>query len=215
MTKNNIAIVDYGMGNLLSVRRAFEKYSSNVIITSDPSTIFLANKLVLPGVGAFGKAMHELKKKKLVEVLLDFVNLNKPLLGICLGMQLLFEKSYEYGVHDGLGIIQGNVVPILDKANINENIKVPHIGWNILNFEEKIESNCINYDYFLDKKKYVYFVHSYIAIPKTKSFLIAHTIYGKKKIPAIVGKDNVIGCQFHPEKSGEIGLEIIRSFCEN
>ena len=199
-----IAIVDYGVGNLFSVRSSFQKVGAETVITADAKTIDNASKILLPGVGAFEDAMKKLRESGLDEVLKAQVKKGKYLMGICLGMQMLFEESHEYGVHQGLGLLQGKVVPI--RGYVDDKLKVPHIGWNGLHltkphflFDGVKEGDC------------AYFVHSYFASDCIDS-VIATTEYGKE-LTASVGKDNILGCQFHPEKSGEVGLNILRAFC--
>ena len=214
MNKNKIIIVDYGMGNILSVQRAFEKYCTNVFLSSDKDEILSANKLVLPGVGAFGKAMEELDKRNLIKVIQTFVKLNKPLLGICLGMQLLFDEGYEFGKFKGLGIISGSVISIINSKDKHKNLKVPHIGWSNLHIAKNRDQSMLNFKNLINKNDYFYFVHSYMGVPKNEKNVWAYSYYVDKKIPSIVGKNMVLGCQFHPEKSGKIGLKLIRKFCE-
>lgn len=200
-----IAIIDYGVGNLFSLVSSFKAIGADAIITGDESQIRKADKIVLPGVGAFGDAINKLKQTGLDKVIIDEVNNGKELLGICLGMQLLFEKSYEYGEHEGLGLIKGKIKPIADV--IPENLKIPHIGWNSLKFS-KSKSKIFKY---LSDGDFVYFVHSYYGADCEES-VIATTNYGAD-LTAAVGRDNVYGCQFHPEKSGEVGLKILKAFC--
>lgn len=200
-----IAIIDYGVGNLFSLCSSFAAVGADAVVTSDPDVIRSADKIVLPGVGAFGDAAKKLAESGLSGVLLDEVKRGKPLLGICLGMQLLFEKSFEYGEHKGLGLIPGEIRPIADV--IPGELKIPHIGWNPLHFHKKSplfskikEGDC------------VYFVHSFYAT-KCDDAVIASAEYGAP-LTAAVAKDNVFGCQFHPEKSGKVGLAILSAFCE-
>ena len=200
-----IAIVDYGVGNLFSVRSSFARIGAEAVVTSEESVIRNADKIMLPGVGAFEDAAKKLQKSGLDMLLKEEVKKGKPLLGICLGMQLLFDKSYEYGEHAGLGILRGEVVPM--QGYIDEGLKIPHIGWNALRIER--ESRLLKY---CNEGEHVYFVHSYYA-DRCKDSLIATAEYGKL-MTAAVEKDNVFGCQFHPEKSGEVGLKILRAFCE-
>ena len=201
-----IAIVDYGVGNLFSLKSSLTKIGVDAVVTGDPLTIRSADKIILPGVGAFCDASEKLASSGLGDVVVDEARSGKPLLGICLGMQMLFDLSYEYGVHKGLGLIEGEVRPI-DEV-IPEDYKVPHIGWNTLSFGE-VKSPLFKY---LKEGEYVYFVHSYSARGCDNS-VIARTEYGAELVAA-VGKDNIFGCQFHPEKSGEAGLNILRAFCE-
>ena len=184
------------------------------ILSSDKDEILSADKLVLPGVGAFGKAMEELDKRSLIKVIQTFVKLNKPLLGICLGMQLLFDEGYEFGQFKGLGIISGSVISIINSENKNQNLKVPHIGWSNIYITKNENENMLNFKNLIHKNDYFYFVHSYMGVPKSEKHLLAYSYYANEKIPAIVGKNMVLGCQFHPEKSGKTGLKLIRNFCE-
>ena len=200
-----IAIIDYGVGNLFSLKCSFEAIGAEVVVTNDAETIKKADKLVLPGVGAFSDAAKKLKSSGLVDVLIEQKNCNKPILGICLGMQLLFEKSYEYGCHEGLGFIKGNVKSICDV--IPNDFKVPHIGWNSLNIIKK-DSKLFKY---INDGDFVYFVHSFYGADCDDVSSVSN--YGAD-LTATVEKDNVFGCQFHPEKSGEVGLNILRAFCE-
>ncbi len=200
-----IAILDYGVGNLFSLHSSLQRVGAEAVITSDKNVIKNADKIILPGVGAFADASKKLRNSGLDEVLKAEVKKGKYMMGICLGMQLLFEKSYEYGEYEGLGLLKGSVVPM--KGRIDEVLKIPHIGWNGLHFERP-------HFLFQDCKEgeCVYFVHSYYAVD-CKDSLLASTDYGVQ-MTAAVGKDNVLGCQFHPEKSGETGLKILRAFCE-
>ncbi|MCM1546282.1 MAG: imidazole glycerol phosphate synthase subunit HisH [Clostridiales bacterium] len=196
-----IAIIDYGVGNLFSITQSLKKIGAESVVTADKNVIERADRLILPGVGAFGDAAQKLKVSGLDFVLKSEVKKGKPLLGICLGMQLLFDKSYEYGVHEGLGLIEGEVVPLADYVN---GLKIPHMGWNSLEF---VDNNPILKN--LRQGEFVYFVHSYFA--KCREELSATADYGIK-VTAAVRKNNVYGVQFHPEKSGEAGLEILRAF---
>ena len=201
-----IAIVEYGVGNLFSLSRSLAYVGADVCVTGDREKIKRAEKIILPGVGAFGDAIKKLRAACLDEVLVSEAKKGKPILGICLGMQLLFDKSFEYGEHTGLGLIKGEIRPIADK--IEKNLKVPHIGWNSLEFTEK-KSELFKYIHDGD---FVYFVHSYYAADCEES-VIANAEYGAK-LTAAVQNGNVYGCQFHPEKSGKTGLAILRAFCE-
>ncbi len=199
-----IAIVDYGVGNLFSLRSSLRAIGADAIVTHDFDTLRAAEKIILPGVGAFGDAAEKLRAAGLDTLLREEAARGKPLLGICLGMQLLFEKSYEHGEHEGLGLLRGSVVPM--KGTIPPALKIPQIGWNALRFVK----DC---PLFVDVQDgdFVYFVHSFYAVDCEDS-LVATTEYGKD-MTAAVAKGNVFGCQFHPEKSGEIGLSILRAFC--
>jgi len=194
-----IAIIDYGMGNLRSVQKAFEYLGYKAVITQQPSEIQKADKVVLPGVGAFRDAMQTIKQKGIDKVLYDVVEQKKPLLGICLGMQMFFEKSYEYGEHKGLGILQGEIV------KLPENVKIPHMGWNSLNIKKK---NPLFEG--LSQEPYVYFVHSYHL--NTEADIVSATTYYGKEIQVAAQKENAFALQFHPEKSGDVGLNILQNF---
>ena len=198
-----IAIVDYGVGNLFSLRCSMQSLGLDTVVTSDPKVIRNAERVILPGVGAFGDAVDKLRATGLDQTVLEEAARGKPLLGICLGMQLLFEKGYEFGEHDGLGLLHGSVVPM--QGAIPPELKIPQMGWNALIrkrshplLKDVKEGDC------------VYFVHSFYAADCDDS-LVATTEYGKE-LTALVAKDNVMGCQFHPEKSGNVGLKILRAF---
>ena len=200
-----IAIVDYGVGNLFSLKSSFAAVGAEAVVTADPAVLRAADKLLLPGVGAFGDAAQKLEQSGLGEVLVEQTAAGKPLLGICLGMQLLFEKSYEYGEHKGLGLIGGSIRPIADV--IPADYKIPHIGWNALSVTA--DSPLFKY---INDGDFVYFVHSFYATECADS-VIATAEYGAP-LTAAVARGNVYGCQFHPEKSGDVGLNILRAFCE-
>lgn len=201
-----IAIVDYGVGNLFSLRASFASIGADVTVSSDESVIRNADKIILPGVGAFEDAAKKLRASGLDKVVCEEAAKGKPVLGICLGMQLLFEKSFEYGEHEGLGLIKGNVCPISDV--IPQGLKIPHIGWNALHFRGE-KSPIFKY---INEGDCVYFVHSYYATD-CEDAVIATSEYGAE-LTAAVSSKNVFGCQFHPEKSGEVGLSILRAFVE-
>ena len=201
-----IAIVDYGVGNLYSLHRSFEAIGAEVKITADEREIKAADRILLPGVGAFGDAANKLYASGLSELITEEAKEGKPLLGICLGMQMLLDKSLEYGEHRGLGLIEGEVRPISEV--IPKGLKIPHIGWNALQFQGE-KSPLFKY---VEDGECVYFVHSYHGANCGKN-VIATAEYGVP-LTAAVGKDNVFGCQFHPEKSGRVGLNILRAFVE-
>ncbi len=201
-----VAIVDYGVGNLFSLVSSFKAIGVDAIATSDVDVIRSAEKIVLPGVGAFGDAAEKLFSSGLAEIVIEQASVGKPLLGICLGMQLLFEKSYEFGEYRGLGLIKGEIRPISDV--IDKELKIPHIGWNSLSFS----GNKNEIFKYLKDGDYVYFVHSFYGA-NCKESVIATTEYGATLTAAVANK-NVYGCQFHPEKSGEVGLKILKAFCE-
>ena len=203
-----VAIVDYGVGNLFSLRCSFAAIGRQAVVTGDPATLAAADRLVLPGVGAFGDAAAALRQSGLDRAVLAHAEKGKPLLGICLGMQLLLEKSFEYGEHRGLGLIPGAVEPI--RPVIPAGYKVPHIGWNAL--ELTGPGRACGLFRYTKPGDCVYFVHSYWANSPAPSVL-ATAEYGAP-LTAAVGRDNVLGVQFHPEKSGAVGLDILRAFCE-
>ena len=200
-----VAIVDYGVGNLFSLTCSLKAIGADVVVTADKEILEKADKIILPGVGAFSDAAKKLEDSGLKSFLIKLANNGKPLLGICLGMQLLFEKSYEYGEHKGLGLIKGAVKPIKDV--IPENLKIPHIGWNPLIFKK----NSVLFKNINDGDC-VYFVHSYYAAD-CEDAVIANSEYGALLTAAVQNK-NVFGCQFHPEKSGKVGLNILKAFVE-
>lgn len=201
-----VAIIDYGVGNLFSLKSSFAAIGEEAIVTDDPEKLRSADRLILPGVGAFGDAAAKLRKSGLDKILLEEVEKGKPLMGICLGMQMLLDKSFEYGEHEGLGLIKGEIRPIADV--IPENLPIPQIGWNALRL--KGEKHPIFK--YINEGDCVYFVHSYYGANCDES-VIADTEYGAY-LTAAVAKDNVCGCQFHPEKSGKVGLAILKAFCE-
>lgn len=201
-----VAIVDYGVGNLFSLKSSFAAIGEEVVVTSSPEVLAAAERIILPGVGAFGDAAAKLRESGLDRVVIEQATAGKPLMGICLGMQLLFEKGFEYGEHEGLGLIKGEIRPIADV--IPGDLKIPHIGWNALHFGEG-KHPLFKY---LKEGDFVYFVHSYYGAKCAES-VIATAEYGAE-LTAAVACGNVMGCQFHPEKSGAVGLSILKSFCE-
>lgn len=200
-----IAIIDYGVGNLFSLSSSLRAIGFDAVVTGDTEIIKKADKLVLPGVGAFADAIAKLRSTGLDQEIVSQVAGGKKLLGICLGMQMLFDKSYEYGSHTGLGLIRGEVIPM--EGTIDDTLKIPHIGWNSLDFQK----DTALFKYIHDGD-FVYFVHSYYA-DSCQGAVIATTQYGKP-LTAAVAQDNIFGCQFHPEKSGDVGLKILKAFCE-
>ena len=194
-----IAIIDYGMGNLRSVQKAFEYQGFEAVVTDDVSVMERAERLVLPGVGAFGDAIRTIREKGFDKVIYKAVGEKKPFLGICLGMQMVFDKSYEYGEYEGLGLIPGKIVLLPD------NVKKPHIGWNNLNV--KMRAPLFE---GTGESPYVYFVHSYYL--ETDAPVVSATVDYGKEIQVAVQKDNIFALQFHPEKSGDVGLRILKNF---
>ncbi len=199
-----IGIIDYGVGNLFSLKSSFEAIGEEVFVSGDKEELRKASGLILPGVGAFEDAIKKLRENSLDDFVREEAEKGKPLMGICLGMQLLFEKSFEYGEHEGLSLLKGQVVPM--QGTIPEELKIPHIGWNALHKTDN--SSPLLKD--IKEGDCVYFVHSYYA-QNCEDSLIATTEYGKE-LTAAVAKNNVMGCQFHPEKSGETGMKILRAF---
>lgn len=207
-----VTIVDYGVGNISSVSRAIEHFGSEVLLTSHPEEIINATRLILPGVGAFSNGMQGLRERGLVEPLRAYAASGRPLLGICLGMQMLLTASEEFGEHEGLNLIPGRVLPVVAKNDNGISLKVPHIGWSGLNMAPSHQTwdNTILDGVSVGSS--MYFVHSFMAVPIHEEHRLADTIYGDCRISAVIQMDNVIGCQFHPEKSGPIGLQIIKNF---
>ncbi len=200
------AIVDYGVGNLFGLAAGFEAVGEPCRVTGDAGGIRAAKRIILPGVGAFGDAAQKLANSGLGAVIKEQARAGKPLLGICLGMQLLFVRSYEYGVHEGLGLLEGSVKPFAGVPGFS--LKIPQIGWNSLELRRS-DDPLMKYTKDGD---FVYFVHSYYA-DECESDITATTGYGLC-VPAVVSCRNIFGCQFHPEKSGEAGLKILKAFCE-
>ena len=200
-----IAIVDYGVGNLFSLQSSLKMIGAEAVVTGDAAVMAAAERIILPGVGAFGDAATKLRAGGMDKAVIREAAAGKPLLGICLGMQLLFDKSFEYGQHEGLGLIRGNIIGM--EGTIPSELKIPHIGWNALHLvgEHPLWKYIKNGDF-------VYFVHSFYGTDCARS-VIATAEYGRE-LTAAVAQGNVMGCQFHPEKSGEVGLNILKAFCE-
>ena len=197
-----VGIIDYGVGNLFSLRSSFAAIGVEAFVSGDAAELAKADRLILPGVGAFGDAAEKLRASGLDAFVREQAAAGKPLMGICLGMQLLFERSYEYGDHEGLGLLKGQVVGM--SGRLPEGLKIPHMGWNALKLTKPAK--------LLEEGSYVYFVHSFYA-ENCEDSLAAVTDYGIP-ITAAVEKGNIFGCQFHPEKSGNVGLAILKKFCE-
>ena len=197
-----VGIIDYGVGNLFSLRSSFAAIGVEAFVSGDAGELAKADRLILPGVGAFGDAAEKLRATGLDAFVREQAAAGKPLMGICLGMQLLFEKSYEYGDHEGLGLLKGQVVGM--SGRLPEGLKIPHMGWNALKLTKPAK--------LLEEGSYVYFVHSFYA-ENCEDSIAAVTDYGIP-ITAAVEKGNIFGCQFHPEKSGNVGLAILKKFCE-
>lgn len=203
-----IAIIDYGVGNIFSLYSSFKFIGADAVLTSDVDVIRKSDKIILPGVGAFADAAQKLRETGLGDVVIEQAKAGKPLMGICLGMQLLFEKSYEYGEHEGLGLIKGSIQPI--EPDVPAGLKIPHIGWNALHFPKDKEVSPVFSK--IKENDFVYFVHSFYG-KDCEASTIATTEYGAE-LTAAVADGNVYGMQFHPEKSGEVGMNILRAFCE-
>jgi glutamine amidotransferase len=213
MSPPEVVVIDYGVGNLLSVQRGLEHCGARVTLTADPEEILSGSRVVLPGVGAFRNGMLALERLGLVSVLRELALRKTPLLGICLGMQLLLEESDEFGATKGLGLISGRVIPVPTQTLAGTPQKIPHIGWSALQLPQVstgwantlLQDNC--------EGESAYFVHSFMAVPTDPAHRIADCLYGGHLIAATIGRDQITGCQFHPEKSGEVGLKILRRFC--
>jgi len=210
---SRVVVINYGMGNLLSVQRGLEANGADVEISADPKTIAQAERLVLPGVGAFESGMNELKSRGLVDAINAFVTTDRPLLGICLGMQMLLTESEEFGLHHGLNLIPGRVVKIPDSDGSGEKLrKIPHIGWSALEYPQ----GRIDWSGSLLKNtnegEYFYFVHSFMAVPDNPEDVLAECDYSGVRISAAICKQNVMGTQFHPEKSATGGLRVLDTF---
>ena len=201
-----VAIIDYGVGNLFSLKSSFAAIGQEAVVTADEVVLRQADRIILPGVGAFGDAVKKLLKSGLFDLVIALAKEGKPIMGICLGMQMLFDKSFEYGEHQGLGLIHGAIRPIAEV--IPAELKIPHIGWNALDFTRK-DSRLLRY---VREGEFVYFVHSYYGAD-CHADTVATAEYGAP-LTAVVERGNVCGCQFHPEKSGDVGLRILRAFCE-
>jgi glutamine amidotransferase len=207
-----IIVIDYGLGNLLSVCRGLECCGAKVKLTADPNTILSASRVLLPGVGAFDSGIAELRRQGLDSVVREVAAKGVPLLGVCLGMQLLFDESEEFGISSGLGVLSGKVVAIPIKTVNGQKQKIPQIGWNGL----VLSGGRTNWEGTLLQEvvpgESVYFVHSFMVNPSNPDIRIADCIYGGWVIPSVIEQENIVGCQFHPEKSGAVGLKILRGF---
>ncbi|MFH2135438.1 MAG: imidazole glycerol phosphate synthase subunit HisH [Pseudomonadota bacterium] len=212
MKAPEVTVIDYGVGNLLSVRRSLEHCGAKVQVTSDPKLILAAPRVVLPGVGAFKDGMGELNRIGLSSIVHEVASSDVPILGICLGMQMLFDESEEFGTTPGLGLIPGKVIPIPKSTTSGHQQKIPHIGWSELVFPSGRSSWDGTLLHNIELEEAVYFVHSYMASPSMPEHRIADCNYGGTAVAAVVARNNVFGCQFHPEKSGEVGLRVLRTF---
>ena len=212
MSKPEITLIDYGVGNLLSVQRGLEHCGANVILTSDPEAVIAARRVVLPGVGAFANAMQVLEERNMVPAIQEIAKRGTPLLGICLGMQLLLDESEEFGLTAGLGLIPGRVVPIPTTTAAGDVQKIPHIGWNGLVPAEGRTDWRASILTDTASGESAYFVHSFMSVPADPAHRVADCFYGGHRVAAVIAKDQITACQFHPEKSGEVGLRILRRF---
>jgi glutamine amidotransferase len=210
-----VTLIDYGMANLLNVARAFQHCGADIKVTEDPSEVVRAERLVVPGVGAFQDSIHEMHARGLGDAIRQYADSGRPLFGICVGMQILFDASEEFGEHQGLGILPGRVRPIPNVTTSGEPQRVPHIGWNHLvvpNSGRDWQGTLLQP--FIGEQPAVYFVHSFAAQPQIEMDSLADCIYGGHRICAAVQRNNIMATQFHPERSGEIGLSIIRRYLE-
>ncbi len=213
MPAPEITVIDFGVGNLLSVQRGLEHCGARVEITSDPARVRASSRVVLPGVGAFSNAMKALHELQLVDAVQEIAKRGTPLLGICLGMQMLMDESEEFGITPGLGLIPGRVVPVPAVTTDGLPQKIPHIGWNgLIPAEGHTLWNCSLMD-DVHPGDAVYFVHSFMAVPTDQAHRSADCLYGGNRVAGVIQSRNVTGCQFHPEKSGPVGLSILRRFC--
>lgn len=210
----HVAVLDYGLGNLFSIQRAVTHVGACVSITSSPELLAQADGVILPGVGAFGDGIQRLRDRGLVEPLLQFAQSGRPLMGICLGMQLLLDESEEFGQYGGLGLIGGKVVRLRDTGPDGERVKVPHIGWNELFTPNRLDGWGATVLNSLSDGDATYFVHSYVPLPDGEAVSTARINYGGHWYCAALEKENIIGVQFHPEKSGGAGLRILRNFVD-
>lgn len=217
MKSRNVVLLDYGIGNVLSVARAIEHVDGNVILSNQLSDIKKADRLILPGVGAFGDCKAALEKQGLVEPILDFVKTGRPFFGICVGMQLILSKSLEFGTHFGFDLISGQVERISSSAeDIKQEFKVPHIGWSQLIANGTCDDGRWYKAAFKDvHEPWYYFVHSYSANPVDQKHIAAYVEYHGMRITAAIAKENIFGTQFHPEKSGADGLALLKNFLDN
>ena len=209
-----MTVVDYGVGNLLSVRRGLERCGARVTVTSEPDVVASAPRVVLPGVGAFANGMAELRRRGLDETVRHVAARGTPLLGICLGMQMLLDESDEFGVTPGLSLIRGRVIQVPAVTTDGGSQKIPHIGWSALIRPDGLASWDRTILRFVRAGEAMYFVHSFMANPSDARHRIADCAYGGVAVSAVIGRDNVVGCQFHPEKSGDAGLRVLQGFLD-
>lgn len=214
MRERKVVVIDYGLGNLMSVKRGLEKVGAEAHLSNNASEIFSATHVVLPGVGAFGNAMAALNSYGLVRVLQDIAEMGTPLLGICLGMQLMLDESEEFGYTKGLGLIPGKVIAIPKESECGKPLKIPHIGWSALG---QVGLSSWKKSLLEDTQPgaSVYFVHSFMAQPIEPSVRLADCMYGGHRVAAVLRRENITGCQFHPEKSGPVGLDMLKNFIKS
>jgi imidazole glycerol-phosphate synthase subunit HisH len=212
MSTKKIVILDYGLGNLFSIVQALKAVGAEAIVSNNPELIKNASGLLLPGVGAFGNAIEKLKSLNLIEPIVDYVKDGKPIMGICLGMQLLFQSSDEFGDHRGLELIEGKVEKLPSKLN-GVDLRIPFMGWNKLEFNK--DNLNISYIKNVSNNDKIYLVHSYYVVPKDPTIVLANCDYHGFKYPTIIKKDNIFAIQGHPEKSSDCGLEIFKSWLDN
>jgi imidazole glycerol-phosphate synthase subunit HisH len=215
MSRCEVAVIDYGVGNLLSVRRALEHCGATVTVTADHDALLASPRVILPGVGAFANGMAELRRSGIDDVAREIAARGTPLLGICLGMQMLLDESEEFGVSAGLGLVPGRVVPVPVMNALGLPQKIPHIGWNSLAMSESQQPWGGTLIRDVKPSEAVYFVHSFMAEPNDGRDRIADCLYGGIRISAVIRHGHVFGCQFHPEKSGAVGLRVLRAFVES
>ncbi len=208
---SQVTIIDYGIGNLFNLEKVVAHLGGKAIVSGEPQTILKAERVILPGVGAFGDGMENLRKQELIEPIREYVHSQRPFLGICLGMQLLLSESEEFGRHEGLGLVPGKVKRLKSPEPGSRPYKIPHVGWNRLQVRDDLpHGNLLLQN--LPSEPCVYFVHSYAVFPQDSSNILAETEYGLNRFCSVLKKENLLGCQFHPEMSGEVGLQILRNF---
>jgi len=216
MTKK-VVVVDYGIGNVFSVCNALRQIGGDPVLTGDPAAIRSADRVILPGVGAFGRAMEALNKAGLTSALRDFVDTQRPFLGICIGMQVLMDASAEFGSHEGLGFVSGKVERIPDHGESGNHLRIPHIGWATLQKGKAADDSWIGPAVTGNAEggRSVYFVHSYHCVPADPDHRVAYVDYDGSAITASIRRDNIVGVQFHPERSGIVGQRILQSFLDS
>lgn len=223
MANAKVTIIDYGMGNLFSIERAIRYIGGYPEITDNPTKIASAERLILPGVGAYGKGMHELEKQSIIEAIYEFIKSERPLLGICLGMQFFLTQSNEFGIHAGLNLVKGNVARFKESISPKPLLKIPHVGWNSIEVPERVTLSKFNHTTLWNRTilkgvnpgSNFYFVHSFFCLVEDTKNILAESKYGEDRFCSVLNKNNIWGCQFHPERSAENGLKIYRSFMFN